>query len=263
MRLQKLLARLAACFGVFLFAATSVHADTIVLKNGRRITALTVTELDDKIQYETSSGTLTLPKSIVDHIERGGPGSFAQAAANLAITPPSLESMGIASAGNVIEQGAVHDGMIDRSFIARMEGEARSGGRAERESAALAHHVAAQFEMTHGDMDRALADERTALSYAPEKAPLLVNIDYLHLRRSEFREAIEYLDRARRITPDSPDVAKLAGWAYYGMNKLDDAIAEWKRSESLRKDPEVEAGLEKAHRDKAVEDQFKENESAH
>jgi len=51
--------------------------------------------------------------------------------------------MGIASAGGEVEQGAVHDGMIDRDFIAKLEGEARSGSRADRESAALAHHVAA------------------------------------------------------------------------------------------------------------------------
>jgi len=263
MRLQKLLARLVACFGAFLFAATSVHADTIVLKNGRRITALSVTELDDKIQYETSSGTLTLPKSIVDHIERGGPASFAQAAANLAITPPSLESMGIASAGNVIEQGAVHDGMIDRSFIAKMEGEARRGGRAERESAALAHHIAAQFEMTHGDMDHALADERTALSFAPDQTALLMNVAYLYLRRSEFKQSLDYLDRARRISPNNADVAKLAGWAYYGMSKLDQAVAEWKRALALRPDPEVQAALDKALKDKTEEDSYKENESPH
>src|SRR5262249_8084346 len=150
-------------------------ADTIVLKNGRKIRALSVTEDGDKIHYETSAGTLTLPKSIVDHIEKGGfmPGSSMQAAADLAITPPALESLGIASAGNQIEQGAVHDGSIDRAFIAKLEGEARTGGRAAGDSAALAHHLAAQYELTHGDMDHAIADERSALNFAPEQPVLL------------------------------------------------------------------------------------------
>jgi len=264
MRLSRLLARLAAYFGVFLFNVAAAHADTIVLKNGRKIVALSVTEQGDKIQYETASGTLTLPKSIVDHIEKSSaPGSYAEARANLSITPPSLESMGIASAGSVIEQGTVHDGMIDRGFIAKMEGEARSGGRAERESAALAHHAAAQFEMAHGDMDHALADERTALSFAPDRAALLMNVAYLHLRRSEFKQSLDYLDRARRISPDNADVAKLAGWAYYGLNKLDQAVAEWKRAQSLRSDPEVQAALERAAKDKTEEESYKENESPH
>jgi tetratricopeptide (TPR) repeat protein len=112
-------------------------------------------------------------------------------------------------------------------------------------------------------MDHALADEQTALGFAPEQSALILNVAYLHLRRSEYRQSLDYLDRVRRITPDNPDVFKLAGWAYYGLNKLDQAIGEWKHAESLRKDPEVEAGLEKVEKDKAVEDQYKENESAH
>src|SRR5262249_51725527 len=163
------------------------------------------------IEYETSSGTLTLPKSIVDRIERGGASnSYQQAAANLAITPPSLESMGLSS--SVVEQGAVHDGVIDRDFIAKLEGEAQSGRRTERESAALAHHVAAQFEMSHGDMDHALTDERTALTFVPDQAALLLNVAYLHLRRSEFKQSLDFLEQARRVDPNNPDVAKLAGW---------------------------------------------------
>ena len=264
MRLQRPCRRLAACLGTLLFACACLRADTIVLKNGRKIFALSVTEQGDKIQYETASGTLTLPKSIVDHVERGPkPGSYAEAAANLSITPPSLESMGIASAGNLIEQGAVHDGMIDRDFIATVEVEARSGGRSERESAALAHHVAAQFEMTHGDMDHALADERTALSFAPDQSALLMNVAYLHLRRSEFKQSLDYLDRARRISPNNADVAKLLGWAYYGLNRLDQAVGEWKRAQALRSDPEVQAALDKALKDKAEEESYKENESPH
>src|SRR6267142_6458753 len=101
MRLQKPFARFISCGAALLFATALACADTIVLKNGRKIVALTVTEEGDKIRYETSSGTLTLPKSIVDHIEKGGgylPGSPAHAAAALAITPPALESLGIASA---------------------------------------------------------------------------------------------------------------------------------------------------------------------
>src|SRR5579859_2469977 len=54
-----------------LLAGAAVRADTIVLKNGRRIFALSVREAGDKVVYETSAGELSLPKSIVDHIEKG------------------------------------------------------------------------------------------------------------------------------------------------------------------------------------------------
>jgi tetratricopeptide (TPR) repeat protein len=58
-------------------------------------------------------------------------------------------------------------------------------------------------------------------------------------------------------------VSKLAGWAYYGLNKMDQAVAEWKKALALRPDAEVQAALEKAQRDKKEEENYKENESSH
>ena len=246
---------------VFLGAA---QADTIVLKNGRRIVAYNVREEGEKVKYETSAGELSLPKSIVDHIEKNGTGppgnSPAEAAANLAITPPAMEAT---SGGTEIESGAVHDGAVDKEYIAKLEEAARGGGKRANASAAFAHYAAAQFELSRGEMERALADDRTALTYAPEEPTLLMNVAYMHLRRSEYKQSLEYLERARRVAPVNADVAKLAGWAYYGMNKMDQAVAEWKRALTLRPDPEVEEALDKAQRDKQEEQSYKENESTH
>ncbi len=210
-------------------------ADTIVLKNGRRITALSAVEEGDKVKYVTSAGELSLPKSIVDHIEKGGMVSMAGTpgadAANLTITPPAMEATGTFTE---VEHGAVHDGSIDREYIAKLESAARMGGRRANLSAALGHHAAANYELTHGDMGHALIDARTALTYAPEEPVLLMNVGYLLLRQSEFKESLEYLERARRFAPDNADVPKLEGWAYYGLNKLDQAVAEWKRALAMR-----------------------------
>jgi tetratricopeptide (TPR) repeat protein len=246
------------------FFAAATLADTIVLKNGRRIVAFNVREEGDKVKYETSAGELSLPKSIVDHIEKNGTvpigNSPAEAAANLAITPPVMEAT---SGSTEIEKGAVHDGAVDREYIAKLEEAARSGGQRARASAALAHYAAAQLELSRGEMEHALADDRTALTYAPEEPTLLMNVAYMHLRRSEYRQSLEYLERARRAAPGNADVAKLAGWAYYGMNKMDQAVAEWKRALALRPDPEVQEALDKAQRDKQEEQSYKENESSH
>src|SRR5437868_6875930 len=79
---------------VCLFVAESAPADTIVLKNGRRIAALSVTQEGEKITYETASGTLTLPRSIVDHIERSAfsSGHSLTDASTLTMTAPETES---------------------------------------------------------------------------------------------------------------------------------------------------------------------------
>src|SRR6202795_919984 len=95
------------CLAILLFVGGLAAADTIVLKNGRRIVALSVVEEGDKVRYQTAAGELTLPKSIVDHIEKGGavamPESREAAAANMGITPPTME------ASAEIEKAAVHD----------------------------------------------------------------------------------------------------------------------------------------------------------
>jgi tetratricopeptide (TPR) repeat protein len=253
------------CAGLLL-RSSGAAADTIVLKNGRRITAMSVVEEGDKVKYQTSAGELSLPKSIVDHIEKGGAvalaGSPGADAANLAIAPPETQPIGGGGSGE-IEHAAVHDGSIDRQYIARLEIEARGGTKQANFDAAMAHHAAAVFELSHGDLEHALGDERTALIYAPEEPVLLMNVAYTHLRRSEYKQSLEYLERARRMAPDSPDIAKLEGWAYYGLNKMDQAVAEWKRALALRPDAEVRAALDKAQRDKQEEENYKENESSH
>jgi tetratricopeptide (TPR) repeat protein len=157
----------------------------------------------------------------------------------------------------------VHNGSIDREFIAKLENAALDGGKQANVNAAMAHHAAAQFELSRGDMEHALESERTALNYEPDEPALLMNVAYLHLRRSEYKESLDYLERARRVAPNNADIPKLAGWAYYGMNKLDQAVSEWKRSFALRADPEVQAALDKAQRDKQEEENYKENESSH
>src|SRR5213593_3943421 len=94
--------------------------DTIVLKNGRRIAALSAVEEGDKVKYMTSAGELSLPKSIVDHIEKGGfsasSGPPGDAASNLTITPIEIRPAG-GDRIEEIERAAVHDGSIDHQYI--------------------------------------------------------------------------------------------------------------------------------------------------
>ena len=258
----------AAMASCALPGASLAKADTIVLKNGRRIVALSVSEEGDKIRYETAAGTLTLPKAIVDHVDRGA-GSALTAANQDAFSlrpppePAAAADAKLASAKSELETRVIPGGDVDRSYVAELENRARSGIPLDNWNAAVALHAAAQFELAHNDLDLALTDERQALVYAPEQPVFLMNVAYLHLRRSEYTQSLEYLERARRVAPQDADVAKLTGWAYFGLNKLDEAVAEWKRALALRPDAEIEGALKKALRDKQEEEQYKENESSH
>jgi len=250
---------------VCLVATIAAHGDTIVLKNGRRIAALSVTQEGEKITYETASGTLSLPRSIVDHIEHESLANAANSASTFTLKPPDTEAAPTAlpPSRNEIENRVIQGGEVDRSYVDQLDQEAHSGQGLANQNAAMAHHTASQFEMIHGAMDAALEDARSALTYMPEQPVLLMDAAYLYLRRSEYTQSLDYIDRARRLVPEDPEVPKLAGWAYYGLNKMDLAVAEWKHALSLRPDAEVEAALQKAQRDKQEEEQYKENESSH
>src|SRR5208282_582826 len=146
-------------------------------------------------------------------------------------------------------------------YLGRLESDARSGSAIAVAKVAAGHHAAAQFLLGKGDTDAAIQQYREALIFAPDNVGLLLNLAVLYLRESQFTAALDPLERARRTAPDSPDVAKLTGWAYYGANKMDQAIEEWKRAERLHPDPEVEQALEKAQRDKAEEESYREGET--
>ncbi len=158
---------------------------------------------------------------------------------------------------------AVHDNAIDFGYLSRLESDARSGSTtsvAKVSRRAPRRRPIPSWQGRHRCSHRSV---QQALAFAPDNFGLLLNLAVLYLRESQFTTALDPLERARRASPDSADVAKLIGWAYYGANKMDRAIEEWQRAERLRPDPEVERALEKAQRDKTEEESYREGETAH
>jgi tetratricopeptide (TPR) repeat protein len=250
----------------FLFAVSSAAADTIVLKNGRRIVASNVVEDGDRITYETSAGEMSIPKSIVARIDHDN-FSYSSAESKASAPPVSAPQIDPVRGYDDVARLTVHDNSIDFGYIAELENSARSGGAAAIEKVAATHYAAAQFLVGKGDTDAAIDHYRQALSFAPDNLGLLLNLAVLYLRENQFTTALDDLEHARRVMPDSSssaaDIAKLMGWAYYGANKMDRAVEEWKLAQRLRPDPEVESALEKAERDKAEEESYREGETVH
>src|SRR5450755_1168523 len=251
---------------LFVLVVWSAAADTIVLKNGRRIIASNVTEDGDHVTYETPAGQMSIPKSIVERIDRDNLG-YSSAAGASSVPPISVAAVDPARGYDDVARLTVHDNAIDFAYIAQLENSARSGGATAVEKVAASHYAAAQFLVSKGDTNAAIDHYRQALSLAPDNVGLLLNLSALYLRESQFTTALEPLDHARHLTPDSApaaaDIAKLTGWAYYGANKMDRAVEEWTRAERLHPDPEVEHALEKAEKDKAEEESYREGETAH
>jgi tetratricopeptide (TPR) repeat protein len=237
-------------------------ADTIYLKNGRQIQGTNAVRQNGKVTFETAAGTMSVPESLVDRIVSGDPPIAPQrssnsAAAELSMAPPS--SSGAAPA----MQSILRDGAIDQEALAQIDAKASTHAADALARAAEAESAASRFELDRNNLGTALQHAERALGFAPDQVPLLVNAAYLHLRRGEYQPALDLLEKARRSDANSSDIAKLTGWADYGLNRLPEAVAEWKRSQQQHPDPDVARALEKAQRDLNVEDSFREGRSAH
>jgi tetratricopeptide (TPR) repeat protein len=251
-----------------LFAvALPAPADTIVLKSGRRISATNVVEDGERIYFETPSGRLSFPKSAVERVERGGESVWGAGGSSddakkvdLAAAAPSA---GAVIGNEEIARATVKDGALDRTFIAKLESEAQDGSSLAVAKVVAALHAAAQFELKDGHVDAAIEHYRRALTFAPQHVGALLSIAHLYLRKSEFANSLAYLERANQAAPDNADAARLMGWAYYGMNKIEQAVREFKRAFKLRPDITTQQALLKAERDLEIEEKFKKNESAH
>ena len=246
------------CLGL----AGGVHADTIVLKNGRRIVGSNITRKDGKVSCETPSGIVTVPESIVANIEKdgaGGASTMNPSAANLEMGPPP-DAM---PATDPAARSVIHDGSIDLDALSRIDAKALGGNEEAVSLAASSELLASRFAYDHADLNASLEHAERAASFAPTQLPLLLNVAYLHLRRAEYTAALDSLVPARQLAPDSADVAKLAGWANYGLNRLGPAISEWKHALELRPDSDLVQAISKAEHELAVEGDFREGDSAH
>jgi tetratricopeptide (TPR) repeat protein len=244
-----------------------VFADTIYLKNGRKITAAHVVEENGQVSYETSAGRLSFPLSIVDRVvhDNSAPistaGTPADRAANLPIAPPDAFTL---LPKDAAASAAVRDGSIDSDLLSKIESEVAANPTPTAVARVVAaESAAAQFEISVGDFERAVDRYNVGLRFDSENLALILETAYLHLKRSEYSAASDLLDHARRIDPDSAEVAKLSGWAYYGLNRAADAVTQWKRAMDLKPDAETEHALEKAQRDAQEEAEYHEGETTH
>jgi tetratricopeptide (TPR) repeat protein len=183
---------------------------------------------------------------------------------NLPITPPPARA---ARGYDEMVSLVVREDAIDVVKIAQFENDARGGSAAAMARAALAHLAAGNFELSRNSSDEAIEHYTAALPFAAKHSDLLLanllSLAYVQLRRSEYSTALEYLDRARSVAPQSLAVAQLSGWAYYGLDRTEEAIATWKAAQRIQPTAELAALIEKAQQDKDTESEFRRGDTSH
>ncbi len=208
---------LSALFVSLFLSAIHAPADVIILKNGRRIVADSVTEAGDKVIYERFGGNVTIPKSLVDRIEKGG---YAPRRSRPAprrgtgdLDPGKQLSTEIRLPDMEIES-IVRDGAVDEQYLQFLARTASTGER-ERQNAVNAHLVAASFEARKQRFNQASQWAEQALRLSRRDFNALLLAAQIAIIRQQYGEAIDHLLLAERIEPNSPFALTLLGHAYY------------------------------------------------
>jgi tetratricopeptide (TPR) repeat protein len=104
--------------------------------------------------------------------------------------------------------------------------------------------------LTHERMDRleaAEADLRHLIEIDPENADALNALGYTLADRTErYQEALELIQRAIKLKPDTPAIVDSLGWVHYRLGRIDDAVRHLRRAFELQRDAEVAAHLGEA-----------------
>jgi tetratricopeptide (TPR) repeat protein len=191
-------------------------------------------------------------------------GSSSTAAADFPLTRPATPTnSGYAAMKNQV----VKEGIIDSGFIATLETQARSGSASAVTRAALAHLAAGEFELSQHEADKAIEHFEAMEPYSGQQRDLvmasIVGRAYALLLKSEFSSALELIEKGRKISPRSADLAALSGWAHYRLNQTEAAVTDFETAQRLQPSASVAQFLEKAKRDKDSEGDFREGESSH
>jgi len=251
-----------------LLLAVTLRADTIFLKNGKRIIAEAITETGDKIYYEGESGRVSIPKSMVDRIEKGG----AAPVRRLPMPPdgvePEREGADLPPAGIRLTLDArqmdqiLADGAVNDRLLAELASKAGESDR-DRQNAVNSFLLAAVFEARADRLAEASRWAEEALRVDGFDRNALLLASQIDLARRQYSEALQHMLVAHSMNQDSPDVLTLLGDAYYFSQGAERAVWYWKQAHALRPDAELQERIERAEKEAAVERDLEQAESFH
>jgi len=166
-----------------------------------------------------------------------------------------------------VQAQVVKDGVIDSAYIASADAQAKTGGSAALTRAALAHFAAGEFDLTQRNLDEAL-EQFDAMQDLAGRQPSLLTLSllgraYALLLKGDYSSALEPIQRARTLAPQSAEAAAMAGWAHFMLNQTDAAVADLQVAQRIRPSQDVAGLLAKVQQDRDIEGDFREGQSSH
>jgi len=258
-------------FAVFLALAVPSQlgfGDVIYLKNGQKIVGTVLSQDKQHVEYEREGDEYSIPRSIVDHIEKSSaPPSDALPAQNSRALSPNelpLPPLAKATPGEDSPSPVVMGNRLDKALLRSLdEAVLRHPNDENRNHLGLVYRQAAEFLRQSGKPEEAIDLCRHGLAFAPNDLNLTLTLGQLLIIRSHYNEAIELLRPAENQFPKSPDLPLLLGSAYFYSESLDRAIEEWMKSLGLRDDPRVRAAITKTEQERDAASSYQEMRSEH
>jgi tetratricopeptide (TPR) repeat protein len=235
--------RLAALILLALCSAPLCFADTIYLKKGSKIEAQNVREENGAVKYEQNGTTFSIPASWVERVEVDG-SSFQG-------TEGEDEEEGSGKRSGARDAGSRSLGASGSAPAAQpmARPDVKDLAKAERQgpgAAAHAYFEAGRYESERGNLDQAIEYFERAHSFLPANAAILSWQVSALMRAERYREALPLAERLVKLAPREPDALNLLAMAQYKLDRVDEAIRNWKESLRLEPNPGVEHMLAKS-----------------
>ena len=234
-------------------ASVFCSADTIVLKNGRRIVADVTRELNGRIEYEVGDNSFAIPKALVDHVDNGGTPTRQATTENV----PDFAATESIPRISEITARIIRDGRVDIEALNAIEAAGNT------QETGVAYLIAARTEALHRNIDQALRYFQRATARLPEDGKLLVIFARIMQLVHRPADAIAYAEHAVRLEPNSSEVLAYLGVLYFQSDKLQEAVRVLKRSLAIKNDEQVAEFLARAERELSLADKYEHHESAH
>ncbi len=221
-------------------------------------------DLEVSMPHFTVSPSLPEPTVVSGGSGGGATPSASERKIQIAISMPSARAK---DAYKKLASEVVTGNGVNTIKLDQLDAAAQNGSPAAMDLAALGHILAGQYHYSQNDNGRAKDQFHAAIALSTKNPKLLelglLDLAAVHLRLSEYSDALRSLDRVRQIDPRSAVAATLSGWADYGLDRVGRAIREWQLSQQISPNPTVAALLAKAQRDQKVERGFQEGETSH
>ena len=244
-------------------------AETIVLKNGRRIIAEGIVENGDKLTYQSEYGSVTIPRNQVERIESGGalplrdPNRMERSVAITGAERTTTElPLTLRLPSGNMSSILLRDGTVNERLLADLGREAWDGD-IQKQNALNAHLLAAAYEVQQKRTAAAQRLAEQALVYSSQDRNALLLAAQIDLLSRNYTEARSHLLVAQANYPEAADILGLLGYAAYYAEGAERAIFYWKQAYALSPDANLKALMDRLAQEAELESTQRNAESYH